>query len=115
MTYFEVYCTCDGVDHCAQDGGRLNELFKDVGLCCQGKAVVQHFLQQLINHYHIVLDGSLRTYPEIVLITKNTSSMYTLVSKRWPGKGARKMRIQEEYEETEGRPGMCRRLCAGTR
>lgn len=38
-------CTCDGVDHCAQDGGRLNELFQDVGLCGQRKAVIQHFLQ----------------------------------------------------------------------
>lgn len=38
-------CTCDGVDHCAEDGGRLNELFEDVGLCGQRKAVIQHFLQ----------------------------------------------------------------------
>lgn len=37
-------CTCDGVDHCAEDGGRLNELFEDVGLCGQRKAIVQHLL-----------------------------------------------------------------------
>ncbi len=64
--------TCDGVDHCAEDGGRLNELFEDVGLCGQRKAVVQHFLQKFIDHYHIVLNGSLCTHSKIVLRTKNT-------------------------------------------
>lgn len=69
-------CTCDGVDHCAEDGGRLNELFEDVGLCGQRKAVVQHLLQQFIDHYHIVLNGSLCTHSKIVLRTKNTCRIW---------------------------------------
>lgn len=61
--------TCDGVDHCTKDGGGLDKLFEDVGLCGQGKAIVQHLLEQFIYHYHIVFDGSLCTHTKIVLTT----------------------------------------------
>ena len=41
----KVDCTRDGVDHSAEDGGGLNELFEDVRLCGQWEAIIQHLLQ----------------------------------------------------------------------
>ena len=69
-------CTCDGVDHCAEDGGGLDELFEDVGLCGQREAVIQHLLQEFIHHDHVVLNRSLCTHSKIILRTKKSILEY---------------------------------------
>lgn len=63
-----VIFTCDGVDDGAQDGRRFNQLFQDVGLGGQGEAVIQHLLQQLVHHHHVVFDGRLSAHAKIVLM-----------------------------------------------
>lgn len=67
LTFVNLGCTCDGVDHCSKDCWGFNKLFEDVGFCGQWKAIVQHLLQQLIDHHHIVFDGSFCTHSKIVL------------------------------------------------
>lgn len=62
--------TCDGVHHCAQDGGRFNELFKDVWFGGQWEAIIQHLLQQLIDHNNIVFNSRFCANPKIVLESK---------------------------------------------
>lgn len=100
--------TCDGVDHGAQDGGRLDELFQDVGLGGERKSVVQHFLQELVDHHHIVLDSSFCADPKIVLAggdekkEEEKSEKHSIKSKRFP-------------PFSFSAPGTCRPLCAGTR
>lgn len=64
--------TCNGVDHGAEDGGRLDELFQDVGLCCQGETIVQHLLKQLVHHNYIVLYRCFCADSKIVLEKKTT-------------------------------------------
>ena len=59
--------TCDSVDHCAKDGGRLDQFFEDVGLGGQRETVVKHLLQQLVHNNYIVFNGSFTTNSKIVL------------------------------------------------
>lgn len=59
--------TRDGVDDGAQDGRRFNQLFQDVGLGGQGEAVIQHLLQELVHHHHVVFNSRLGADAEIVL------------------------------------------------
>lgn len=59
--------TCDGVDDGTQDGGRFDQLFQNVGLGGQRESVIQHLLQQLVHHHHIVFDRRLGTDAKIVL------------------------------------------------
>lgn len=74
--------TCDGVDDGAQDGGRFNQLFQDVGLGGQGEAVIQHLLQQLIHYHHVVFNGRLGAHTKIVLRIRIVC-YYCYLRSRW--------------------------------
>lgn len=60
--------TCYGVDNGPKDRGRFYQFFEDVWLSSQGKPIVKHFFQYLINHDHIVFDHWLWTHSKIILV-----------------------------------------------
>ena len=68
----------DGVDDRPEDVGRFDELLQNVGLRREGEPVVQHLVQQLVDHHIVVLDDtpgfSLPTFAKVQLLLQKKGS-----------------------------------------